>query len=73
MQLEFGSDTICKCFRIFALRCGWNLSQTQSGIVLKKFSMRCNWNLANAQFGIVLELFRLDAIRIWLGNNLNVP
>ena len=40
---------------------------------LKKFSMRCNRNLARAQFGIVLEFFRLDAIGVWLGNNLKVP
>ena len=40
---------------------------------LKKFSMRFIWKLAEAQFGFVLEFFRLDAIGVRLGNNLNVP
>ena len=35
--------------------------------------MRCNWNLTKAQFEIVLEFCRLDAIGVWLENNLNVP
>ena len=34
--------------------------------------MTCDWNLAKTQFGIVLGYFRLDAIGIWLRQNLEL-
>ena len=37
MQLEFGSDKIWNCFRIFSMRCNWNLARTMFGISLDNF------------------------------------
>ena len=35
MRLEFGSDTILNCLRIFSMRCDWNLAETQFQFVLE--------------------------------------
>ena len=37
MRLEFGSDTIWNCLRVFPMSCDWNLDKTQIGIVLEFF------------------------------------
>ena len=37
MRLQFGSDTIWNCLRIFSMRCDWILAKTQVGIVLGYF------------------------------------
>ena len=37
MQLEFGSDKIWNCFRIFSMRCNSSLAMTRFGIVLEIF------------------------------------
>ena len=60
--MEFGSDKVWNCLKIFSTRYNWNF--------LRIFSRRCNWKLARTIFGISLELFRGDAFGIWLGQYL---
>ena len=35
--MDFGSDKIWNCLRIFSVRFNWNLAETQFGIVLEYF------------------------------------
>ena len=37
MQLEFGSDKVWNCPKIFSTRCNWNLTRTIFGISLEFF------------------------------------
>ena len=37
MQMEFGSDKVWKCLKIFSTRCNWNLARTIFGISLEYF------------------------------------
>ena len=37
MQLYFGQDTIWNCLRISSVRCNWNLTKTQFGILSENF------------------------------------
>ena len=72
MQLDFGYDTVWKCFRIniksdeMHLNFGWNRIWN----CRRLFPMRFYWILVKTEFGIVLEYFRWDAIEFWPRQNL---
>ena len=57
MQMNFGSDTIWNCLRMFSIRCNWNIPRTQSGIVLEQlrwdeieFQLRRNMDMSSNNF-----------------------
>ena len=35
--MEFGSDKVCNCLKIFSTRCNWNLARTKFGISSEYF------------------------------------
>ena len=37
MQIQFGSDKVWNCLKIFSARCNWNLARTIFGISLEYF------------------------------------
>ena len=37
MQLEFGSDKVWNCLKLFSTRCNWNSARTIFGISLEYF------------------------------------